>query len=172
MRIISNPQSNPTRRRVAPQPSLGQSQGLSARKVNDYLRFSALLVLIGMVYIWNSYRAERYIKQQENLRAEVKSLKSRYLLKQATLGAHTRLINLRSELDSIGLYALREPAYRLVKHQPTPVSRLDTPRRDLAERRQALRQAQQRQDSLAQVLLADSCLDYAETLPIDRKSVV
>ncbi len=58
-------------------------KGLSTQRVKDYLRFSAFLVLIGMVYIWNSYDAEHQVKRLEEVRAEAKKLKSRYLLKQS-----------------------------------------------------------------------------------------
>jgi hypothetical protein len=129
--------------------------GLSARKVNDYLLFSVFLVLIGMAYIWNGYRAERFIKQREDLRVEVKSLKSRYLLRQATLGSRTRLSTLRDDLDSLGLYPLGEPAYKLVRGVEVPLSRLDTPRRNLDLRRAEL---QAIRDSLVQ--LRDSALRH------------
>ncbi len=165
MKIITNPRTNPTRRQSATGTvALPKGGGLSARKVNDYLRFSAFLVLIGMAYIWNSYQAEVLIKEREELRAEVKSLKSRYLLRQANLDAATRLAIIQDELDSIGLRPLNGPAYRLVHEQVVPVSRLETPKRDLDARRLAL---QREQDSLKAVLdsiaAADSCIE--ETLP-------
>ncbi|MEM9984240.1 MAG: FtsL-like putative cell division protein [Bacteroidota bacterium] len=154
MRIISNPRNNPTRRGVKAQPSTFAGKGLSSRKVNDYLRFCAFLALIGMVYIWNSFRAERYIEQREVLRVEVKNLKSRYRLYQAQLGAETRFMALKNDLDSIGLYPLKSPAFRLVADLKVPISRLDTPRRDLDARREEIRMIQ---DSLQQLQEADSC---------------
>mgnify|MGYP006269180281 CR=1 FL=1 len=163
MRIITNPRTNPTRRQAQQGPTMAKGSGLSARKVNDYLRFSAFLVLIGMAYIWNSYRAEVMIKEREDLRTEVKSLKSRYLLRQANLGAATRLMTLRDELDSIGLRRLERPAYRLVRNQGQPISRLDTPRRDLEARRIALQREQDSLRALLDSLAADTCIDE----PID-----
>ena len=151
MRIVNQHKANSQ----AQAPKAKAKVGLSARKVNDYLLFSGFLVLIGMGYIWNGYRAERFIKQREDLRTEVKSLKSRYLLRQATLGSRTRLSTLRDDLDSLGLYPLREPAYKLVRGVEMPLSRLDTPRRDLDARRATL---QAIRDSL--IHLRDSALRH------------
>jgi len=151
MRIVNQHKANGKAEAKQAKPKAG----LSARKVNDYLLFSVFLVLIGMGYIWNGYRAERFIKQREDLRTEVKSLKSRYLLRQATLGSRTRLSLMRDDLDSLGLYPLREPAYKLVRGVEVPLSRLDTPRRDLDVRRAEL---QAIRDSLIQ--LRDSALHH------------
>jgi hypothetical protein len=154
MQIVNNPRM----RSQSSQPKKAEGkkpQGLSTRKVTDYLVFAVFLVLIGMTYIWNGYRAERAIKEREDLRTEVKSLKSRYLLRQATLGSRTRLSTLRDDLDSIGLYPLQEPAYKLVSGVEVPLSRLDTPRRNLDLRRAEL---QALRDSITH--LRDSALRY------------
>ncbi|TAE51160.1 MAG: hypothetical protein EAZ89_10620 [Bacteroidetes bacterium] len=100
-------------------------KGLSARKVDEYLRFSAFLVLIGMVYIWNSYQAEQQVKEFERYKREVKTLKSHYMLKEATLSAGTRYSEIEAIADSLGLSLSSEPAYQLVKGQTVPQSRLD-----------------------------------------------
>ncbi|MDX2285076.1 MAG: FtsL-like putative cell division protein [Bacteroidia bacterium] len=112
----------------------GKRKGLSVRKVDDYLRFSFFLVLIGMGYIWNSYQAERQIKRMEGYEKEVKSLKSRFLLQQATLNAGTRYSEIRQWADTLGLQASREPAYRLVRGLDMPLSRLDVPVRNPLQR--------------------------------------
>jgi len=142
MRIANNPKNS---FRNAADTAAKSGKGLSVGKVNDYLRFSVFLVIIGMAYIANSYRAERFIKQKEELRSEVKALKSRYLLRQATMGAGTRFLAIRAEADSLGLRALREPAYKLVRGLHVPLSKLDTPRRDIEER---MHEIERQQDSL------------------------
>lgn len=101
------------------------SKGLSSKKVDDYLRFSVFLVLIGMAYIWNSFEAEKQVKLREDYRKDVKELKSRYLLQKATLSAETRLSEIKDKVDTLGLRPLYEPAYRLVRGLEVPLSRLE-----------------------------------------------
>lgn len=122
MRIISKQRLQPSL------PYQGKNEarkGLSTRKVNDYLRFSLFLVLIGMAYIWNSYDAERQIKQLEEVRLEAKQLKSRYLLKQSLLSAHTRFSEIQQELDTLGLKPLRHPAVKIVKGGTLPLEKTE-----------------------------------------------
>lgn len=99
--------------------SVGQSnkdkKGLSTRLVNDYLRFVVFLALIGMGYIWNGHYAERQVKLVEAYKKEVKNLKSRYLLKQSTLGSVTRLSEVQSFVDTLGLRPMNEPPFKIVK---------------------------------------------------------
>ena len=90
-------------------------KGLSVRMVDDYLRFALFLGVIGLAYIWNSHYAEKQIKELDALETSVKSLKSRYLLKQSTLSAGTRLSEVKDVVDTLGLRPLEKPAYRLVK---------------------------------------------------------
>lgn len=90
-------------------------KGLSVRLVDDYLRFALFLGVIGLAYIWNSHYAEKQIKELDALETSVKSLKSRYLLKQSTLSAGTRLSEVKDVVDTLGLRPLNAPAYRLVK---------------------------------------------------------
>ena len=116
--------------------SIGKTyrQGLSSRKVDDYLRFSLFLVLIGMVYIWNSYEAERQVKLMEEYQTSVKDLKSRYLLKKATLSADLRFAEIKHQVDTLGLRPLYEPAYKIVRGVEVPLSRLEEPVRNPGQR--------------------------------------
>lgn len=128
MRIISKArnQAYATMQQAAPTKA---RKGLSVRKVGAYLRFSVFVVLVGMFYIWNSHEAEQQIKEMEAYRREIKDLKSRYLLQQSTLSAGVRFSELKSELDTLGLRPLREPAYKIVKGAQLPLSRLEAPER-------------------------------------------
>ncbi len=94
-------------------------KGLKIRKVDDYLRFVIFLALIGMAYIFNSHLAERQVKQLEEVRASVKEQKSRYLLKQATLGATVRFSEIEAAADTLGLRRLAQTPFELtVTHNP------------------------------------------------------
>lgn len=90
-------------------------KGLSLRKVDDYLRFVVFLALIGMAYIWNTHYAEKQMRLATELEREVKDLKSKALMKESMLSAGTRFSEIRDKVDSLGLYKLNEPAYKLVK---------------------------------------------------------
>ncbi len=92
-----------------------RTKGLSLRKVDDYLRFVIFLAVIGLLYVWNSHYAERQIKMVDALETKVESLKARYLLKQATLSAGTRLSEIRDVVDTLNLRPLQEPVYKLVR---------------------------------------------------------
>jgi hypothetical protein len=109
-------------------------QGLSSRKVDDYLRFSLFLVAIGLFYIWNSYQAEKQVKLMEEYRTSVKDLKSRYLLKQATMHADMRFAEVKAEVDTLGLRPLYAPAYKIVRGVEVPLGRLDLPKRNPEQR--------------------------------------
>ncbi|MEO1450722.1 MAG: hypothetical protein AAFV07_14430, partial [Bacteroidota bacterium] len=53
----------------------------------------------------------------------------RYLLQQSTLSAGVRFSELKSQLDTLGLRPLREPAYKIIKGAPLPISRMEAPER-------------------------------------------
>ncbi|MCI4671739.1 MAG: hypothetical protein MRZ79_26595 [Bacteroidia bacterium] len=131
MRVITRQRN--TSNANSPREEKKAKKGLSSRKVNDYLRFSFFLVLIGVAYIWNSYEAERKVKMMEDYRKEVKRLKAEYLLRQSTLSAGTRFSEIKDQIDTLGLRPLREPAYKLVKGLEVPMERLNRP--DLEELR-------------------------------------
>ncbi|MFK7922544.1 MAG: FtsL-like putative cell division protein [Bacteroidia bacterium] len=110
--------------RIITRNSLGKSpiggkatdkkKGLSLRLVDDYLRFVLFLAVIGLAYVWNSHRAEKKIKMETALETQVESLKARYLLKQSTLSAGTRLSEIKGVVDTLGLRPQNEPVYKLV----------------------------------------------------------
>ncbi|WNJ20260.1 FtsL-like putative cell division protein [Pontibacter sp. G13] len=132
MRIITkNRQALNRQLQGGPEPS---KKGLSARKVDDFLRFSLFLVGIGLFYVWNSYQAEQQIKELEQYKREVKELKSSYLLKQATLSAGTRFSEIRDHLDTLGLKPHVSPPYQIVQGLDRPASWQETPERNPGQR--------------------------------------
>lgn len=121
-----------TRRSASSTPGAapsGKRKGISVRKVDDYLRFTAFLMLIGMAYIWNSYRAEAQIKEFDALKREVRQLKSRYQLKEATLAANARRMIVSDLADTLGLYAGEKAPYRIFRGLEVPESRFFQPER-------------------------------------------
>jgi hypothetical protein len=121
MNIVQPPRpAHRRKRRTAVSSAGGVKRGLPARKVDDYLRFMLFLALIGVGYIWNSYLAERQIKEMEEVRQEVKRLKSRYLLKESMFSAGTRLSQIESQVDSLGLRLPEAPPQELVRGATLP----------------------------------------------------
>ena len=94
-------------------------KGISVKRVDEYLRFAVFLAVIGMFYIWNSYKAEAQIREMEVVEKEVKDLKSKYLLHKSTLSAGTRFSEIRSTADSLGLRQLRQPPMKIVRESET-----------------------------------------------------
>lgn len=93
------------------------SKGLKVKRVDDYMRFVVFLALIGMAYIWNSHLAERQVVELEETVAEVDELKSRYLLKRATLGAKVRFSEIEAAADTLGLRKMDVPPYEIILTQ-------------------------------------------------------
>jgi len=90
------------------------AKGLSAKKVDRYLRLVIFLAIIGLAYIANAHYAERQVQKREALKKEVKQLKDRYYMKEADLHAGIRYSELIEMTDSLGLKKLKEPPYRLI----------------------------------------------------------
>ena len=89
-------------------------KGISVKKVDRYLRFLVFLTLIGMFYIWNTHYAVKQVRKMEVLQLQVKDLKSKYLMRESSLRAGTRLSEIVQAVDTLGLRPLDQPAYKLV----------------------------------------------------------
>ena len=89
-------------------------KGISVKKVDKYLRFLVFLTLVGMFYIWNTHYAVKQVRKMESLQLEVKDLKSKYLMRESSLRAGTRLSEIAQAVDTLGLRPLDRPAYKLL----------------------------------------------------------
>jgi len=92
-----------------------KGSGISARKVDGYLRFLLFLTAIGMGYIWNTHYAVRQVRKLESLKAEVKDLKSKYLMRESSLRAGMRMAEVAQYVDTMGLRPLSQPPYKIIK---------------------------------------------------------
>ena len=90
-------------------------KGLSAHKVDRYMRFVLFLTVIGVMYIWNSHYAEKQVSKREILKKEVKSLKDKYFMKEADFNAAIRYSEMTSMTDTLGLRKLTKPPFRIEK---------------------------------------------------------
>ncbi len=91
----------------------GERKGISIHKVDRYLRFTLFLVFIGLVYIWNSHRAESQVRKVQQLDKQVRELKWDYSNLGAELSFSTRRSVLEKRVDSLGLHKLDKPPFLL-----------------------------------------------------------
>jgi len=97
---------------------------LSGTLISDSLilkdiRYSALVVLLAVVFIANRFNAERVEREIIVLEQEVRDLRSESLSVSAELGSVSRqseIIELVKE-RGLGLQELREPPFRIVVHE-------------------------------------------------------
>lgn len=109
-----NRQKN-TRKPQKGAPKGSSSQGLSARKVSDWVLFALFIAAIGVGYIWNAHYAERQVQRRDALRKEVKDLRDRYYLQKADRQAHARFTEIAQDADTLGLRRPTKPPFRLIK---------------------------------------------------------
>jgi len=113
MRMANRPHSQNSRGSKK-QAASAPAKGLSAKKVDRYLRLVVFLAIIGLAYIANAHYAERQVQKREALKKEVKRLKDRYYMKEADLDAGVRYSELVKMTDSLGLKKLKKPPFRLI----------------------------------------------------------
>lgn len=82
------------------------------------LAFALFLSAIGFVYIWNAHFAERQAREVEEMRRDLKELKSEYMTlsaKQSRLQKQTQILK---KADALKLEPLEKPPYKLaVEHE-------------------------------------------------------
>lgn len=115
MQIVSRQKPRSTSNREEESPK----KGISVKKVDKYLRFLVFLTLVGMFYIWNTHYAVKQVRKMEALQLEVKDLKSKYLMRESTLRAGTRLSEIAQAVDTLGLRPLDRPAFKLLNAAPS-----------------------------------------------------
>lgn len=93
--------------------SAALKKGIPITEVEKYLRFIIFLTVIGLVYIWNSHRAEGRVRRVQELENEVRELKSDYSNLSAELSYSTRRSVLEKRVDSIGLMKMDKPPFML-----------------------------------------------------------
>ena len=109
---MENHHVSPTSEEKIPAPEAGK-KGIPIGEVDKYLRFILFLTAIGLVYIWNSHRAEGRVRRVQALENEVRELKSDYSNLSAELSYSTRRSILEKRVDSIGLAKMDKPPFML-----------------------------------------------------------
>lgn len=91
--------------------------GLQVRNVGRYIRYVMFLVLVGLVYIWNSHVAEQQVRREDQLRKEIESAKAEYKTFHAKLSAGTRKSIVVAGADTLGLAVHTTNVYKLTRDQ-------------------------------------------------------
>ena len=89
------------------------SKGLPLRNVGRYIRFVAFLVVIGLVYIWNSHVAEKQVRRESELRKEIEAAKADYKAMHARYSAGTQKSVVVAHADTLGLKVSTDKIYKL-----------------------------------------------------------
>lgn len=89
--------------------------GLKTQNVGRYIRYVMFLVVIGLVYIWNSHRAETQVRREAELRKQIDEEKAQYKTLHAKLSAGRRKFVVEMDADSLGLRVTSKNIYKLKK---------------------------------------------------------
>lgn len=82
-------------------------------------RFILFLVLVGMVYIWNSHSSERQVRRIDQLEQQLKELKAQHMTLNASLSQSRRQSHIAPLADSLlGLKHSTTPPVVLKRTQP------------------------------------------------------
>lgn len=88
-------------------------KGLPMRNVGRYIGYVAFLVVVGLVYIWNSHVAEKQIRTESELRKEIETAKAQYKAIHGRYSAGTQKSVVVSFADTLGLEVTTNNVYKL-----------------------------------------------------------
>lgn len=87
--------------------------GLPVKNVDRYIRYVIFLVVVGLIYIWNSHVAEQQVRREHRLRAQIEDAKAEFKTMQGRLSASTRKSVVSLNVDSLGLQVATQDIYQL-----------------------------------------------------------
>ena len=89
-------------------------RGFRSIDASRYVRYAIFLVVIGLVYIWNSHVAEGQVRRENKLKKEVADAKAEYKTMHARLSAGTRQSVIQYKVqDTLGLRASSKNIFQL-----------------------------------------------------------
>lgn len=91
----------------------GKRAGLPVQDVQRYIRYVVFLVVIGLLYIWNSHVAEKQVRKESRLKKEIADVNAEYKTVHARLDAGTREPVIIAKVDSLGLRSTSYNTYKL-----------------------------------------------------------
>ncbi len=84
--------------------------------IEKNLLFALFLTGIGLLYIWNTHRAERIARYSDQLQREIRELKSEYMTLHAQMSLNRRQTDMMRIIDSLKLKPMEQPPFRLIDH--------------------------------------------------------
>ncbi len=84
--------------------------------IEKNLVFALFLTGIGLLYIWNTHRAERIARYSDQLQREIRELKSEYMTLHAQMSLNRRQTDMMRIIDSLKLKPMEQPPFRLIDH--------------------------------------------------------
>lgn len=97
--------------------SLLDGSFLARGNINTWLPFIGFLVVLGLLYIHNSYTAERRIRQLNKINTELIELHYDYIQIKSTLNQQTQPFVLETELEKYGIKRLDRPPQKIYIEQ-------------------------------------------------------
>ena len=76
---------------------------VTQQKMDEYLRFFIFLVLIGLVYVWNSHLAEKQVIKEDQLKKEIRDLRLHYISLESGLSEQKKPSVVSDSVKSRGL---------------------------------------------------------------------
>lgn len=96
---------------------------LSRQNVVRQLPFVLFITFLAVLYIANAYYAERNIRQANKVGKEIEQLRGEYLTTQAKVSEKTRISNISTEAEKLGLKPSVNPPAKLSVKQTTTTPR-------------------------------------------------
>jgi hypothetical protein len=93
--------------------SLLDGSFLARGNINTWLPFIGFLALLGLLYIHNSYMAERRIRQLNRIDKELIELHYDYIQIKSALGRQTQPSVLEADLEKYGIRRLESPPAKI-----------------------------------------------------------
>ncbi len=84
------------------------------RLLEGNLGYTLLLTFVGLVYIFNSHRAESKAREVDALKKEIKALESEYMTLNAKMSVAYQQSRIATRVDTLGLDKPSEAPYKLV----------------------------------------------------------
>ena len=103
-----------------PPPPPKDTTGLGKQKkwwdlLQNNLLFTLFLTLVGLLYIWNSHRAEKLGRYSDTLQRNIRELKSEYMTLNANISLSRSESEIAAVVDGFGLKPLEHSAYKLAE---------------------------------------------------------
>lgn len=100
--------------REEPEEQVRRSGRFGLGRMDKYVRYTVFVVVVGLIYIWNSHYAEDQIRREEKLKKELADAEAEYKTINARLSGLTRRYAIEEKIDTLlGLKNWSRPPYKI-----------------------------------------------------------